>query len=111
MQPGAVRVVGLRAAGDIPGALSASVERGGLILDEKDVAAEFFDLKTGLAGEVLKKFTLHRARLAIVVADASVYGGGFRELAYEHRTHNAVRFFSSEKLARQWLVHNPVAKC
>lgn len=99
------------AAGDISSALSASVEAGGLILDEKDLSPDFFDLRTGLAGEVLQKFTNYRARLAIVVANAAAYGSRFSELAYEHRTHKAVRFVGSETLARQWLAHNPVAKC
>jgi hypothetical protein len=103
--------VQILALGDIPEALSASVENGGLILDEKDLSQEFFDLRTGFAGEVLQKFVNYRARLAIVVADASAYGSRFGELVYEHRTHRSVRFFSSTQLARQWLAYNPVAKC
>ena len=99
------------ALGDIADALSASVENGGLILDEQELSKDFFDLRTGFAGEVLQKFVNYRARLAIVVADASVYGSRFSELVYEHRTHRSVRFFSSAQLARQWLAYNPVAKC
>jgi hypothetical protein len=71
----------------------------------------FFDLASGLAGEVLQRFTNHRVRLAIVVADPSAYGSRFSELAYEHRTHAAVRFFSDEQLARRWLAYNPIVKC
>jgi hypothetical protein len=97
--------------GDIAGALGASIERGGLLLDEMQLGAGFFDLRTGLAGEVLQKFTNYRARLAIVVADPAAYGSRFAELIYEHRTHAAVRFFGSEQLARQWLAYNPVVKC
>jgi len=81
------------------------------MLDEKDLSADFFDLRTGLAGEVLQKFTNYRARLAIIVADASAYGSRFGELVYEHRTHNSVRFFASEQLARQWLTYNRITKC
>jgi hypothetical protein len=103
--------VKILALGDIPKALSASVESGGLILDEHDLGRDFFDLKTGFAGELLQKFANYRARLAIIVADASAYGSRFSELVYEHRTHNSVRFFASTQLARQWLAYNPVAKC
>ena len=99
------------ALSDIPGALSASVENGGLILDEHDLSRDFFDLKTGFAGELLQKFVNYRARLAIIVADASAYGSRFGELVYEHRTNSSVRFFASAQLARQWLAYNPVAKC
>jgi hypothetical protein len=104
-------VTAIHSATDISAALCASVENGGLLLDEKDLSADFFDLRTGLAGAVLQKFTNYRARLAIVVADASAYGSSFSELAYEHRTHSAVRFFSSQQLARQWLTYNPINKC
>jgi len=101
----------IRSAADIATALGASIERGGLVLDEKHLSAEFFDLHTGLAGEVLQKFTNYRARLAVVVADPSAYGSRFGELVYEHRTHAVVRFFRTEQQARQWLDYNPIAKC
>jgi hypothetical protein len=101
----------IRATADIATALGAGMHGGGLLLDEGQLGADFFDLRTGLAGEVLQKFTNYRVRLAIVIADAQVYGGRFSELMREHRTHNAVRFFASEQLARQWLTYNPVVKC
>jgi hypothetical protein len=96
---------------DIADALSASIDAGGLVLDESQLGPEFFDLRTGLAGEVFQKFTNHRARLAIVVGDASKYGGRFGELMYEHRAHKQVRFFDTPQRARQWLAYLPVAKC
>ena len=99
------------AVGDIPDALSASIDAGGLVLDETRLSPDFFDLRTGLAGEVFQKFTNYRARLAIVVADESAYGSRFSELVYEHRNHKQVRFFASAQLARQWLNYLPVAKC
>ena len=101
----------IRDVTDIAGALGAAMEKGGLLLDERELGANFFDLRTGLAGEVLQKFTNYRVRLAIVVADGLAYGGRFNELVREHRTHNAVRFFETEQLARQWLTYNPVVKC
>lgn len=99
------------AAGDIGDALAASIDAGGLVLDEKQLSPNFFDLRTGLAGEVLQKFTNYRARLAIIVADDAAYGSRFSELMYEHRTHRSVRFFATAQLARRWLDYNPVAKC
>jgi hypothetical protein len=106
-----VRRVKILALNDIPDALSASVESGGLLLDERDLARDFFDLRSGFAGELLQKFTNYRARLAIVVADPAVHGSRFGELVHEHRTNRSVRFFTSEQLARQWLAYNPIAKC
>jgi len=101
----------IRESGDIANALSAGMESGGLLLDESQLGEKFFDLRTGLAGEVLQKFTNYRVRLAIVVGDAGAYGSRFGELVHEHRTHNAVRFFGSAQLARQWLAYNPVVIC
>ena len=101
----------IREPADIVKALGAAMESGGLLLDESRLGETFFDLRSGLAGEVLQKFTTYRVRLAIVVADASAYGPRFSELVYEHRAHGAVRFFATEQLARQWLAYNPVARC
>ena len=98
-------------SGDIRDALNAGMERGGLLLDEAQLGPGFFDLATGLAGEVFQKFTNYRVRLAIVVADPEAYGARFSELAYEHRAHGAVRIVESEQLGRQWLSYNPVVRC
>ena len=102
---------GIRSASDISAALSASVERGGLVLDEKDISADFFDLKTGLAGQVLQKFVNYRTKLAVIVREPAAYGARFSELTYEHRTHPTVRFFTAEQSARQWLSQMPSGKC
>ena len=96
---------------DIGAALRASMDQGGLLLDASDLCAEFFDSSSGLAAEVVRKFESHRVRLAVVVADAAQRGPGYSELAYQHRAHPAVRFFSSAQQARQWLSHNPVVRC
>ena len=77
----------IHTASDIPDALTHSIDKGGLILDESQLSADFFDLRTGLAGEVLQKFTQYRALLAIVVTDPHAHGSRFGELIHEHRTH------------------------
>ncbi len=107
----AARAVRLDSVGDIAAALGEAIDRGGLLLEEAQISASFFDLRTGFAGEVLQKFTNYRARLAIVAADAAAHGSRFSELVYEHRSHQTVRFFETEQLARRWLAYNPVVKC
>lgn len=101
---------GIQSASDISAALSASVERGGLVLDEKDIAPAFFDLKTGFAGQVLQKFVSYRTKLAVIVRDPASYGPRFSELTYEHRIHPTVRFFNVEQSARTWLSQMPSGK-
>jgi len=97
------RNVAIRSVSDIAGALAASYQQDGLILAEADLCPEFFDLRTGLAGEVLQKFVNYRAKLAIIVPDPRAHGERFSELAYEHRQHAVIRFVSSAEEARRWL--------
>jgi hypothetical protein len=102
---------GIQSSDDISDALAASVEQGGLLLDESNLSRDFFDLRTGFAGQVLQKFANYRTRLAVIVRDPAVYGGRFGELVYEHRIHPTVRFFASEQPARAWLAQMPSGKC
>lgn len=44
----------------------------GMILHENSICAEFFDLKSGMAGEILQKFSTYKMRL-IIVGDLSRY--------------------------------------
>ena len=54
-----------------------------IILHEENIAPEFFDLKTKLAGEVLQKFVQYRMLLA-VVGDFSKYTSkSLRDFIYE----------------------------
>lgn len=93
----------MRSAGDVSDALILSLRQGGLIVTESNLCSEFFDLRTGFAGDLLQRFVNYRAKLAIVVSDPRAHGERFGELVYEHRAHPVVRFFSSEADAREWL--------
>lgn len=83
--------------------LSRAMGNGYLLLDETELPADFFQLNTGLAGELLQKFVNYQLPLAIVVRDASAYGERFAELMREHHRHPQVRFFASPEAARAWL--------
>lgn len=48
------------------------MECNSLIINQANLSPDFFDLKTGLAGEVLQKFSNYRSRLAII-GDFSTY--------------------------------------
>ncbi len=41
-------------------------EADGILLYEKNLVPEFFDLKTGVAGEILQKYTNYEMKLVIV---------------------------------------------
>src|SRR6185295_3273250 len=95
--------ISVRSFGDIADAIGACLGAAGLILTEGDLGPEFFDLRSGLAGELFQKFVNYRVPVAIVLPDPTAYGERFGELAYEHRTHNMIRFCSSTEEARSWL--------
>jgi hypothetical protein len=75
----------------------------GLLLTESDVSPEFFNLRSGLAGELFQKFANYQIRLAIVVKDSAAYGERVSELIFEHRNHSSIRFFNSLTDAKSWL--------
>ena len=88
---------------DIPDAIGACIGAEWLILTENDLAKEFFDLRSGMAGEVLQKFVNYKLRVAIVLPVPEAYGERFSELAYEHRSHSMIRFVRSQDEAKAWL--------
>lgn len=95
--------IAIRSVKDLPDMIGACFGAGGLILGEEDLAPEFFDLKSGLAGELLQKCVNYGLRTAIVVPEPEAHGERFRELAYEHRSHNMIRFVRSREEADAWL--------
>jgi hypothetical protein len=88
---------------DISDAIAASFGAAGLILTEGDLTPEFFELRSGLAGELFQKCMNYQLRLAIVLPDPAAYGERFGELAYEHASHNMIRFVRTKAEAEAWL--------
>lgn len=88
---------------DITPAIEAAFVCNGLLLADADLGEEFFNLRTGLAGELFQKFVNFRLPLAVVIPHHSSHGDRFSELVHEHRSHPLVRFFPSTELAAEWL--------
>jgi uncharacterized protein DUF4180 len=95
--------ISIRSFEDISDAIAACLDAEGIIFTEGDLAQEFFDLRSGLAGELFQKFTNYKLRVAIVLPDPEAYGERISELAYEHRSHNMIRFVRSKTEAETWL--------
>jgi hypothetical protein len=93
----------IRSFRDISGAIAACIGADGLVLNEDDLPQEFFDLRTGWAGELFQKCMNYRVRLAIVLPDPEAYSKRFSELAYEHKSHSMIRFVRSKDEAEAWL--------
>lgn len=67
----------------------------GIILYGKSIQPEFFDLKTGMAGEILQKFSTYRVKLAIVDDFTNVQSRSLRDFIYESNKHGHVNFVGS----------------
>lgn len=67
-----------------------------VILYKENVAPDFFDLRTGMAGEILQKFSNYRVRLAIV-GDFSGYDSkSLRDFIRESNNGRLVNFLPSK---------------
>jgi hypothetical protein len=74
-----------------------------LLLDRDALPAAFFDLSTGVAGELVQKLTNYHIRMAGVVPDLSVHSPRFREFAREANAGQQFRFFATRGAAIEWL--------
>ncbi len=66
-----------------------------IIVDERSITPEFFDLKNGMAGEILQKFSNYRVRLAIVGDFTKYTSKSLRDFIYESNNGKQVNFVSS----------------
>jgi len=66
-----------------------------IIMYEKNITPDFFDLKTGIAGDILQKFSTYGVRLAIV-GDFSKYSSkSLRDFIFESNKYKHINFVSS----------------
>jgi hypothetical protein len=76
-----------------------------IIIHEENLTPSFFDLKTGIAGEILQKFSNYRMRLAIVGDFQKYPGKSIRDFIFESNRSGRINFLGSvgealEKLGR-----------
>jgi hypothetical protein len=93
----------IRSLESISTALGHAFGSDGLLITEKELSPEFFNLRTGIAGELFQKCTNYQIPLAIVLQNPTSYGERFSELVFEHKKHPMIRFFASEDDAKVWL--------
>jgi hypothetical protein len=66
-----------------------------IILHQENIIPAFFDLKTGIAGEVLQKFSNYRVRLAIVGDFTQYTGKSIRDFILESNKTGQILFVNS----------------
>ena len=96
----------IRTAQDFLELLVWGMEQGAnrFILGDSNFAPEFYDLTTGLAGELLQKLSNYSARLAIVGTFDMVASNRFRELMAEANKGSQVHFARSRDDVLSWLM-------
>jgi len=67
----------------------------GVILKREHLVAEFFDLKTKLAGEILQKFSNYRVKLAIVGNWELITSNSLQDFIRESNSGRLIYFASS----------------
>ena len=73
----------------------------GIIMKEENIIADFFDLKTGIAGEILQKFSNYNVRLAIVGDFNKYKSKSIRDFIFESNKHRHINFVSSVDEAKE----------
>jgi len=70
-----------------------------IIIHEKNISPDFFDLKNGIAGEILQKFSNYRVRLAIVGDFAQYSSKSLKGFIYESNNVGQINFVDSTSQA------------
>ncbi|PKV76417.1 DUF4180 domain-containing protein [Pontibacter ramchanderi] len=65
-----------------------------IILHEKNITPDFFDLKKGMAGEILHKFSNYRVRLAIVGTFKKYTSKSMQDFIFESNKGKQVNYVS-----------------
>lgn len=76
-----------------------------LMIHAENLSEDFFHLRTGLAGEVLLKFSNYRIKFAAVLTPELVNQGRFYEMVLEaNRSNRMFHVFYERDKAEAWLV-------
>lgn len=67
-----------------------------IIIYEKNITPDFFDLKNGIAGEILQKFSNYHIRLAIIGNLSKYTSKSINDFIYESNKGKHINFVSSQ---------------
>ncbi|MEA5259679.1 DUF4180 domain-containing protein [Arcicella aquatica] len=66
-----------------------------IIIHQKNITPDFFDLKTGIAGEILQKFSTYRVALAIVGDFSHYTSKSIKDFIFESNKAGHINFVNS----------------
>jgi PadR family transcriptional regulator, regulatory protein AphA len=76
-----------------------------LLIQADNLTPEFYQLKTGLAGAILLKFSNYTLKVATLLTPELVNQGRFREMVLEaNRTNPEFKVFYDREQAEEWLL-------
>lgn len=67
----------------------------GIVIYEKNITPDFFELKNGIAGEILQKFSTYRVRLAIVGDFSKYTSKSLKDFIFESNKSRHINFVTS----------------
>lgn len=74
-----------------------------LIINEKNIIPDFFDLKTGIAGEILQKFVTYNFKIAIIGDYSKYQSSVLKDFIYESNKQGEINFVKSIEEAKEKL--------
>ena len=75
-----------------------------IIIKKENIIPGFFDLKTGIAGEILQKFSTYDMRLAIIGDFSKYESRALRDFIYESNKAGRILFVPDRKEAMESLI-------
>jgi hypothetical protein len=76
-----------------------------VLIYEGSFSADFFDLKTKLAGTLFQKLANYHLRGAALISLKQIKSERFKELIFESNQGNLFRFFEDKAAAEKWLAN------
>lgn len=77
-----------------------------LMLHSEHLPPAFYDLKSGLAGQILLKFSNYRIKAVLITSLEQVGDGRFAEMAMESNRFNEFGVFFAHPEAEEWLLRD-----
>ena len=84
-------------------AVGWELEQNRVIIHSTDLHPDFFNLKTGLLGNIFLKLSNYRVKTAFIIEMEKIDSERFNELIYEHKRSREIRFFEDLPSAEDWL--------
>lgn len=76
-----------------------------LIIQDKALSEDFFNLRTGLAGTVLQKFVNYNIKAALIITNEEKISSRFGEMITEANKGNDFRVFKNTADAEYWIIN------